>query len=103
MEYLFYKKRPVPSGGGGGLSREAVAAAMNPPAPPPPAPSGVGALPADPLRNPRAIQAARERAAGLADGGSYLDAGYNANRYQQSQLRDGGRVNGPGRWQTAYF
>ena len=89
-------RSPLPSGGGGGLSREAVAAAMNPPAPPPPAPSGVGALPADPLRNPRAIRAARERAAGLADGGSYLDAGYNANRYQQSQLRDGGRVNGPG-------
>lgn len=89
-------RSPLRSGGGGGLSREAVAAAMNPPAPPPPAPYGVGALPADPLRNPRAIQAARERAAGLADGGSYLDAGYNANRYQQSQLRDGGRVNGPG-------
>ena len=33
---------------------------------------------------------------GLADGGSYFDAGYNANRYQQSQLMDGGRVNGPG-------
>lgn len=89
-------RSPLPSGGGGGLSREAVAAAQNPPAPPPPAPSGIGALPADPLRNPRAIQAAREKAAGLADGGTYLDDGYNANRYQQSQLRDGGRVNGPG-------
>ena len=33
---------------------------------------------------------------GLADGGSYLDDGYNANRYQQSQLKDGGRVKGPG-------
>ena len=33
---------------------------------------------------------------GLADGGSYLDAGYNANRYQQSQLKDGGRAKGPG-------
>lgn len=33
---------------------------------------------------------------GLADGGSYLGAGYNANRYQQSQLKDGGRVKGPG-------
>lgn len=35
-------------------------------------------------------------ASGLADGGTYLDAGYNANRYQQSQLKDGGRVKGPG-------
>lgn len=33
---------------------------------------------------------------GLADGGSYLDDGYNANRYQQSQLKNGGRVKGPG-------
>ena len=33
---------------------------------------------------------------GLADGGSYLDDDYNTKRYQQSQLRDGGRVEGPG-------
>lgn len=33
---------------------------------------------------------------GLADGGSYLNDGYNANRHQQSQLKDGGRVKGPG-------
>ena len=89
-------RSPVSSGGGGGLSREAVAAAQKPPAPPPPAPSGIGALPADPLRNPRAILDAREKAAGLADGGSYLDDDYNTKRYQQSQLRDGGRVKGPG-------
>ena len=170
-------RAPVPSGGGGGLSREAVAAAQNPPAPPPPARTGIGALPADPLRNPRAIQAAREKAAGLADGGglmdrvrnfinppddrtdtdiaagvpkpgspeenkelarrvtqqpgmfptysrsrlradmnaeyqqrkkdagpatgladggTYLDDDYNTNVYQQSQLKDGGRVKGPG-------
>ena len=45
-----------------------------------------------------AAAAAKEAAQfrGFADGGSYLDAGYNANRYQQSQLRDGGRVKGPG-------
>ena len=33
---------------------------------------------------------------GFADGGTYLDDGYNVNRYQQSQLKDGGRVKGPG-------
>ena len=33
---------------------------------------------------------------GLADGGTYLDDDYNTNVYQQSQLKDGGRVNGPG-------
>lgn len=170
-------RSPVPSGGGGGLSRAAVAAAQNPPAPPPPARTGIGALPADPLRNPRAILDAREKAAGLADGGglmdrvrnfinppddrtdtdiaagvpkpgspeenkelarrvtqqpgmfptysrsrlradmnaeyqqrkkdagpatgladggTYLGDEYNTNLYQQSQLRDGGRVDGPG-------
>ena len=35
-------------------------------------------------------------ATGLADGGTYLGDEYKTNRYQQSQLRDGGRVDGPG-------
>lgn len=152
---------PMPRGDGGGLSKDAVmsAIAARTPAPQPvsaPVGTGVGQLAADPLRNQRAIRDARERAAGLADGGSvpfgsrgvsglrdmipqmaamgfpqqpaapqpvaapvpdptglramiprvkamgfadggsYLDDGYEDNRYQQSALRDGGHVSGPG-------
>ena len=63
---------PVMGGGGGGLSREAVAQAQRPQAPQAqqPAKYGVGALPANPVTNPGAIIADRERKAqGFAGGG----------------------------------
>lgn len=73
---------------------DAVDAATGTPAPAPvPAPA--------PAPAPQQVSQAPKKSGlrgllGLADGGSYLDEGYNANRYQQSQLKDGGRVNGPG-------
>ena len=67
---------------------DAVDAATGAPAPAPaPAPQQVAQAPK---------KSGLRSMLGLADGGSYLDDGYNANRYQQSQLKDGGRVKGPG-------
>lgn len=73
---------------------DAVDAATGTPAPAPvPAPA--------PAPAPQQVSQAPKKSGlrgllGLADGGTYLDDAYNTNVYQQSQLKDGGRVKGPG-------
>jgi hypothetical protein len=62
-------KGPTRGGGGGGMSREAILAAINA-APPTAAPYGMVSLPANPVTNPGAILADRERKAmGYRKGG----------------------------------
>jgi hypothetical protein len=65
-------RSPLPQGaGGGGLSADAIRRAIDEAHATPKAErSGVGALPADPLRNPGAILRDREKRAGYAEGGA---------------------------------
>jgi hypothetical protein len=61
--------------------------------------SGVGSTPPSPISTARQEKSGLRSLFGMADGGQkdqYLGAEYTANKYQQAQLKHGGRVKGPG-------
>lgn len=83
VEPVVGTRSPLPTGGGGGLSRDAILAILKA-TPAQPAPSGIAALPANPVTNPQAILDARMRSAGAyANGGAV-------------NCLMGGPINGPG-------
>lgn len=78
---------PTGSGDGGGMSRDAVASAIARPAPAPQK-TGMAALTANPVTNPRGILRERERMAGMADGG--IVRGFKPG-YKQKEQPGGAR------------
>lgn len=86
-EKLLGKKTSLPGAG------QPPGANWTPKAPAPaasaPAKSGIAALPADPLRNPKAVLGAREKDAGLACGGK-------VKKYAKGGMVKGGMVKGAG-------